>query len=40
MSIFCNKCGVENTEDAKFCKECGNEIVKVPSSDSKHEGIK
>jgi hypothetical protein len=40
MCIFCNKCGVENTEDAKYCQECGNEIVKNQSNDSKIDDIK
>ena len=40
MSIFCNKFGVENTEDAKYCHESGNKIVKYQSSDPNPEGIK
>ena len=38
--IFCYKCGVENTEDVKYCQECGNEIVKNQSNDSKIDDIK
>ena len=24
---FCGKCGVENTEGAKFCKSCGSQLM-------------
>lgn len=27
--MYCNNCGKQNTEDSKFCKYCGSEIVKV-----------
>jgi uncharacterized membrane protein YvbJ len=39
ICIFCNKCGVENTEDAKYCQECGSEI-NYSSNQSKIEGVK
>lgn len=28
---FCNKCGTQNTEDKKFCTNCGNSLVKLSS---------
>ena len=34
--MFCPKCGKENSDDAKFCQECGFEIegiIKPVSSD-------
>ncbi|MFW9777826.1 MAG: zinc-ribbon domain-containing protein [Candidatus Heimdallarchaeota archaeon] len=30
--MFCEKCGVENTATAKFCKSCGNSLQDNPSS--------
>lgn len=32
--MICEKCGTENPDKAKFCRECGTE---VKSSDSKDE---
>jgi hypothetical protein len=29
MSKFCIECGVENLDDAKFCKSCGKELDEV-----------
>lgn len=26
MTIYCNKCGKENQDDAEFCQECGNKF--------------
>lgn len=31
--VFCNKCGTENSDDAKYCQECGNEIKKYEKRD-------
>ena len=30
--MFCSKCGIENAEDAKFCKSCGTNLVSTPPS--------
>ena len=27
--MYCTKCGTENTEDAKFCKNCGQPMVRM-----------
>ena len=27
--VFCNRCGSENFDDARYCQECGNPINKV-----------
>ena len=40
---FCSKCGVKLEKEAKFCRECGNEIVttkKTAKKDEKVEEIK
>ena len=40
---FCNKCGTQNTEDKKFCTNCGNTLVKLSSTTTQseiHEGVK
>jgi len=37
MLIFCNKCGVQNSEDAKYCQECGNEIIRSKNIDKNSE---
>jgi len=29
MSLFCQNCGYENIENAKFCAKCGIELIKV-----------
>jgi len=31
-SMYCNKCGTLNDDDAIFCEQCGKKIVKVDSS--------
>ncbi len=31
MSMKCNKCGVENATDARFCKNCGGSLSPEPS---------
>ena len=28
---YCNKCGVKNKDDARFCTKCGNNLGKVNS---------
>jgi uncharacterized membrane protein YvbJ len=34
---FCNKCGVQNTNDKKFCISCGNSLIQdVPNKISLH----
>lgn len=30
--MFCPKCGVQNIEDAKFCRGCGSDIALVPQA--------
>jgi len=25
--MYCSKCGVQNPEDARFCRECGCQIL-------------
>jgi hypothetical protein len=30
--VFCQKCGKENPEDNKFCKECGASLVQTKLS--------
>ncbi len=31
-NMICNNCGAENKEAAKFCKNCGKEIVKIQAA--------
>ncbi len=37
--IFCDKCGHQNREDAKFCQGCGCKIIPVTESGSLGKGI-
>ncbi|MEQ8186756.1 MAG: protein kinase [Candidatus Eremiobacterota bacterium] len=37
--IFCDKCGHQNREDAKFCQGCGGKIIPVTESGSLGKGI-
>ena len=39
--MYCPKCGVNNLEDAKFCRSCGADIHLVPQALSGHlpEGV-
>ncbi len=30
--MFCSKCGVENSDTARYCKVCGNSIDKIKTS--------
>ena len=39
MCIFCNKCGVENSVDAVYCQECGNELIKYSHDELNMENI-
>lgn len=34
---FCNSCGEQVPENAKFCQGCGNEIIQTPTNDFKTE---
>jgi len=34
-SMFCTKCGTENSNDAKFCKKCGNPMSVAPAEPKK-----
>lgn len=34
--MYCPKCGVQNFEDAKFCRACGADISLVPQAIQKH----
>ena len=27
--MYCNKCGSKNSEDAKYCRTCGNQLNNV-----------
>lgn len=37
--MFCSKCGVENAEEAKFCKDCGNPLGAQPPSPPQTEVV-
>lgn len=32
--MFCSKCGVQNSDEAKFCKQCGNELKTSQTTDA------
>ncbi|WP_366513129.1 zinc ribbon domain-containing protein [Methanoregula sp.] len=32
--MYCQKCGKENSDDNKFCKECGASLIQINSSTS------
>lgn len=34
MSNFCTHCGVQNPDEAKFCKSCGKELSEAVSKNS------
>ena len=35
--MFCTKCGTENSNDAKFCKKCGNPMSVTPAEPKEDE---
>lgn len=34
--MYCPKCGVLNSEDAKFCKDCGNPLSSLSIKNTTH----
>ncbi len=32
--VLCPNCGTENDENSKFCQNCGQEIIKKPTSEN------
>jgi len=39
MAIFCEKCGFQNSNSAKFCKGCGGEVIATTAKGTLMEGI-
>ena len=39
MAIFCEKCGYQNSNSAKFCKGCGGEVIATTAKGTLMEGI-
>lgn len=37
--MFCGKCGTQNLNDARFCKECGAPLNNIPSTPTASETI-
>ena len=35
--MYCSECGTEQTELAKFCSSCGNEVKPVEPSEKEYE---
>ena len=33
-SMYCNNCGKHNPEDSKFCKSCGEKLVKISEQEA------
>ncbi|MEQ8169055.1 MAG: tetratricopeptide repeat protein [Candidatus Eremiobacterota bacterium] len=39
MAIFCDKCGYQNRDTARFCKGCGGEVIATTSSGTLQPGL-
>ena len=37
--MICNKCNFQNEDTAKFCRNCGKELINLPNNDIKPENI-